>query len=72
MTTDKRFGKPLCSKFIPSGKQCGFPVYKDSVCKRHHEDWQYSKAHNEETNEQEIDNAIILLVKNGYRVDKPN
>jgi len=79
MNTDKRVVKPLCSKILPSGKQCGFPIYKDTVCERHHQDWQYyGKADAQEYDDEkkseleyEIGKAIILLIELGYRIDKP-
>jgi hypothetical protein len=77
MKLDKRFGKPICSKILTNGKQCGYPIYQDDVCKKHHKDWQYSKRHHEEAyidsaNQDEIEKAIILLINNGYRVDRTN
>jgi hypothetical protein len=99
MSNVNKFGKPRCTriKTEPNGytHTCGYPQFKDGLCKKHHPSSIAEKAAEQERWRQEnelrdreykaerlkalagiegssltIDNAILLLVKNGYRVEK--
>lgn len=80
---DARFGKTRCTAMVkpnplkgdadrnPAARNCGYPEFKDGFCKKHHpgeiaareeEQAERQKAH-------ENSKAILLLVKNGYRVE---